>query len=64
MLEPVEDLTMNSLHSIVGGAISNGAIYGWRIDAMLLSGIVWIVIAGYQQVRHSLAARVVFSGRA
>jgi hypothetical protein len=49
---------MNSLHSILGGVVSHGTIYGWRLDAMLLSGIVWIVIASYQQLRHSVPARV------
>lgn len=46
---------MNGLHSIAGSVVASGTIYGWRIDAMLMSGALWILIAAAQQVRGSMS---------
>jgi hypothetical protein len=46
---------MNTLHSLLDNLAVAGTIYGWRIDAMLLGGLLWAVAASYGQVRTSIA---------
>jgi hypothetical protein len=46
---------MSSLHSLLDNLAVAGMIYGWRIDAMLLGGLLWAMAAGYGQVRTSVA---------
>jgi hypothetical protein len=46
---------MSSLHSLLDNLAVAGMIYGWRIDAMLLGGLLWAMAAGYGQVRTSIA---------
>jgi hypothetical protein len=46
---------MSSLHSLLDNLAVAGMIYGWRIDAMLLGGVLWAMAAGYGQVRTSIA---------
>jgi hypothetical protein len=46
---------MSTLHSLLDNLASAGSIYGWRIDAMVLGGLLWAVAAGYGQVRTSIA---------
>lgn len=35
---------MNSLHSLQQNLLIAGTIYGWRLDAMLMGGLLWILI--------------------
>jgi hypothetical protein len=46
---------MSTLHSPLDNLAVAGMIYGWRIDAMLLGGLLWAMAAGYSQVRTSIA---------
>jgi hypothetical protein len=54
MLKPVKEPDMSNLHSLLDNLASAGSIYGWRIDAMVLGGLLWAVAAGYGQVRTSI----------
>jgi hypothetical protein len=46
---------MSTLHSILDSLAATGSIYGWRIDAMLLGGLLWALAAGYTQLRATTA---------
>lgn len=46
---------MNSLHSALGSLATTGTLYGWRIDAMLISGLLWATVASYAQPRKRFA---------
>lgn len=46
---------MSTLHSLLDNLTAAGTAYGWRIDAILLGGLLWAVAAGYAQVRTSIA---------
>jgi hypothetical protein len=46
---------MSTLHSLLDNLTAAGSIYGWRIDAMVLGGLLWAVAAGYGQVRTTIA---------
>jgi hypothetical protein len=55
MLNPAKEPDMSSLHSLLDNLAVAGTIYGWRIDAILLGGLLWAMAAGYSQVRTSIA---------
>jgi len=42
---------MSSLHSLLDNVIAAGSIYGWRLDAILLGGILWALATTYSQLR-------------
>jgi hypothetical protein len=44
---------MSSLHSLLDNLTLAGTIYGWRIDAMLLGGLLWALAAGFGELRTS-----------
>jgi hypothetical protein len=46
---------MSSLHSLLDNLIAAGSIYGWRLDAIVLGGIVWAFSIGYTQLRVATA---------
>jgi hypothetical protein len=46
---------MSTLHSILDSLAAAGSIYGWRIDAMVLGGLLWALAVGYSQVRTTIA---------
>ena len=46
---------MSTLHAIFDSLAAMGSIYGWRIDAMLLGGLLWALAAGYTQLRATTA---------
>jgi len=46
---------MSTLHSLLDNLAAAGSIYGWRIDAMVLGGLLWAVAAGFAQVRTAIA---------
>ncbi|HVH65400.1 MAG TPA: hypothetical protein VM674_05135 [Candidatus Acidoferrum sp.] len=43
---------MRSLYSIL---MSAGTVYGWRIDAIAISGLLWMLALGYTRVRLAIA---------
>jgi hypothetical protein len=45
---------MSTLHSLLANLAAAGTVYGWRIDALVLGGLVWVLAAGYAQVRTSI----------
>ena len=55
MLNPAKELEMSTLHSLLDNLAAAGSVYGWRIDAMVLGGLLWALAAGYGQVRTSIA---------
>lgn len=46
---------MSTLHSLLDNLAAAGSLYGWRIDAMMLGGLLWAVAAGLTQVRTTIA---------
>ena len=46
---------MSALHSLLYNQAAAGIPYGWRIDAIVLGGLVWALAAGYEQVRTAIA---------
>jgi hypothetical protein len=32
----------NTLHSLIDSVAAAGTVYGWRLDAVLLTGALWI----------------------
>ena len=55
MLDPATELEMSILHSLLENLTAAGSIYGWRIDAMLLGGLLWALATSYGQVRATIA---------
>jgi hypothetical protein len=55
MLNPATGTGMSTLHSILDSLAAAGSIYGWRIDAMLLGGLLWALTASYTQLRSTTA---------
>lgn len=37
---------MGSIHSLVDNLVAAGNLYGWRIDAIVLAGLLWAIAAG------------------
>jgi hypothetical protein len=35
---------MNSLHSLQQNLLMAATIYGWRLDALLMGGLLWILV--------------------
>lgn len=46
---------MSTLHSLLDSLAAAGSFYGWRIDAIVLGGLLWALTAGYTQVRTAIA---------
>jgi hypothetical protein len=46
---------MTSLHSLLDNMITAGSIYGWRLDAILLGSILWVISTSYMQLRVATA---------
>jgi len=42
---------MSPLRSFLEHAAAAGTLYGWRIDAILLGGMLWALAAGTMQLR-------------
>jgi hypothetical protein len=54
MLDPAKATEMSTLHSFLDNLTLAGTAYGWRIDAIVLGGLVWALATGYAQVRTSI----------
>jgi hypothetical protein len=46
---------MSSLHSLIDNLLAAGSLYGWRVDAIVLGGTLWLLTLGVTQIRLSLA---------
>jgi hypothetical protein len=55
MLGPAKEPNMRTLHSLLDNLTAAGSIYGWRFDAIVLGGLLWVLSAGYGQVRTAIA---------
>jgi hypothetical protein len=55
MLDPATELEMSTLHSLLDNLTAAGSLYGWRIDAMVLGGLLWALATGIGQVRTTIA---------
>ncbi len=44
----------NPLHSLIDTVAAAGAVYGWRLDAILLTGALWIAASTARKVALSL----------
>lgn len=53
---------MNNLHSVFQGVMMAGTLYGWRLDAMVMSGLLWAVLAAYDQVATAGAPHLAWIG--
>lgn len=41
---------MSTFHSLTNNLIAAATIYGWRIDAIVMSGLLWAMTASYTEV--------------
>src|SRR6267378_4005676 len=55
MLDPATEPEMSILHSLLENLTAAGSLYGWRIDAMVLGGLLWALATSYGQVRATIA---------
>jgi hypothetical protein len=46
---------MSILHSFLDNLAAAGSLYGWRVDAIVLGGLLWALSAGLPQVRPTIA---------
>jgi hypothetical protein len=55
MLMDRRESTVSSFHSLLDHALAAGSLYGWRLDAVLLSGMLWVIAAGCAQLRIAIS---------
>lgn len=41
---------MSTLHSLTTNLIAAASIYGWRLDAIVIGGLLWALVASYNQI--------------
>lgn len=46
---------MRNLYSIIDSVVAAGTIYGWRIDAIAIGGLLWALACGYTKIRVAIA---------
>ena len=46
---------MRSFYSILDSIVTAGTIYGWRLDAIAVGGLLWALASGYTKVRLAVA---------
>ena len=51
----VEDIMMSNSHSLADSLVTAAIMSGWRIDAVLIGGLLWAFVSGYNQLRTVLA---------
>jgi hypothetical protein len=42
---------MSSLHTLLDNLLAAGSLYGWRLDAVLLGGLLWVLATACAQLR-------------
>ncbi|HET9849257.1 MAG TPA: hypothetical protein VFR68_11950 [Candidatus Dormibacteraeota bacterium] len=45
------NIEMRSFYSILDSILTAGTIYGWRLDAIMVGGLLWALASGYTRVR-------------
>jgi hypothetical protein len=48
---------MDALHSTFESIMAAAIVYGWRIDALALSVLLWIMVATYDNVKEAVAVQ-------
>jgi hypothetical protein len=46
---------MSTLHSLLETAAAAGSLYGWRMDAIMLGSMLWVLAAGSAQARLAVS---------
>ena len=46
---------MSSIHSLADNLVSVAIMSGWRIDAILMGGVLWALMSAYTQLKTALA---------
>lgn len=44
-----------SLHSFLDNLLAAGSLYGWRLDALLLGGMLWVLAVGCAHLRIAIS---------
>jgi len=55
MLETTKEPKMSSLHSLLDNLVATGSLYGWRLDAVLLGGMLWVLATACTHLRFATA---------
>jgi len=45
----------NPIHNLVDTVAAAGAVYGWRLDAVLLTGALWLATCSVRKLVTSVA---------
>ncbi len=45
----------NTLHSLIDSVAAAGMVYGWRLDAVLLTGALWVATCTARRLALSLS---------
>ena len=45
----------NTLHSLIDSVPTAGTVYGWRLDAVLLTGALWIATSTARRLVSAIA---------
>ncbi len=45
----------NTLHSLIDSVATAGTVYGWRLDAFLLTGALWIATSTARRLVSAIA---------
>jgi len=46
---------MSSLHSLLENVATAGSLYGWRMDAIVLGGMLWALTASSAHLRLAIS---------
>ena len=55
MLISAKESMMSNLHALLGNLTGAGSLYGWRMDAIVLGGTLWLLAAGWAHIRIAVA---------
>lgn len=45
----------NTLHALIDSVASAGAVYSWRLDAILLMGALWVATSAAHRLVNAVA---------
>jgi hypothetical protein len=54
MLVVTKEAPMSRLHSLLDNLLAAGSLYGWRLDVLLLGGVLWMLALGGAQLRIAI----------
>jgi hypothetical protein len=46
-----QESTVSNLHSLLDRLLAAGSLYSWRLDGLVLGGMLWVLATGYAQLR-------------